>query len=113
MESIYKVHARGGKIILCHSMEEMTEQIKALGDDFIRTKKIVLKRQPNGSADTQDRLFIRFSTEQKAYLKTRAKELGLKGISEYIKILILVDREHQILTTSAQMTGKLYATEPD
>ncbi len=100
MSKIFRIQTTDGQNILAKTIEEMNAVIGELGDRFKTVRKLSTAAKTQGAhVHATETLNIRVAPETKAYLAKRAEELGLRGISEYIKTLILMDRELKILTT--------------
>ena len=73
--------------------ENLNLILEKLGDEVVSIKSV---RKANSLVDHYD-MVIRISGKSKARASERAKSLGLKTLSSYIRLLMHADFEHEIL----------------
>jgi hypothetical protein len=87
----FKVLTKLRQDYICHDLDELNDTTKKLGPSFMEARKIAVSDLPC----TQHINFLTTKPLEK-YLRGKAKELEI-SLSQYIKLLILADKQYDIL----------------
>lgn len=100
MKDYFAIKLKNNKIIIVYDSFVLTKVLDKAGDNFDRIRKLTRAVRSNTAV-----FFLYVRPQQKAKFKARAKDLGFNSLNKYIKTLISLDCEYNILQTGEDFLG--------